>query len=339
MTPFLMVNQEKKKFSIIVPVYNAEKYLERCLHSLLKQDLFEDEYEIIAVNDGSTDASENILMRIGAEHSNLRWITTPNQGVSEARNQGCRMAEGEYLLFVDSDDYVASNRLKQIYNLVNKEQLDVLVMDYTYWDEQNRSHLFSGNRKKKIVTGQVQQGKDFMQHCLPQVVWCSVYRAGFWREHKLSFLPIRHEDEEILPRIFYYAKRVSFHPVMFYYYFRNPDSFMMNYDAKACINMLHAMKSLDEFRRKKVDEPSMDAFFQNLIASRLLSSFISGIRSGLSHTTLLGLLHEFKKSKLAPLPKGKKGMHKVLYNYLPSLYVSYYRLKKKKNMARQQKSV
>lgn len=318
------------KFSVIVPVYNAEKYLERCLSSLLQQDLTSDEYEVIAVNDGSCDSSEEILRSFAGKYPNLRWITTKNRGVSEARNQGCRMAEGKYLLFVDADDSVASDSLSPIYELLERERLDVLVMDYTYWNDKNEQLRFSTSDKKRSFPTQVLEGREFMKICLPQVVWCSAYRTLFWREHHLSYLPIRHEDEEILPRIFYYAKRVLFHPIMFYYYSRNSDSFMMNYDVKACTNMVQAMKSVDKFRQECVKEVDVDLFFKNLIASRVLSAVINGIRSGFSTKELLYVVNEMKKSKLTPLPKGKGGLHKFLYNYFPSGFIAYYKLKKRR---------
>ena len=318
------------KFSIIVPVYNAEKYLERCITSLLTQDLGTEEYEIIAVNDGSQDNSEAILKKIAEKHSNLKWVTILNQGVSEARNYGISKAKGKYFLFVDSDDYVQPNLLHQLYDTLEENQLDVLVMDYTYWDEKDQAHLFSDAYDKKPFLNHVTEGKKFMLHCLPQVVWNSAYRADFWRMHHLSFLPIRHEDEEILPRIFYYAERVCFKKINFYSYFRNPDSFMMNYDVKASCNLIRAMNSVEQFRTQVVKEEEMDLFFRNLIASRLLSAIVQGARTGFSQEEMMVVVREMKKSKLTPLPKGKNGVHKFLYNYLPSWFAAYYRIKKKR---------
>ena len=324
------MNQKKVKFSIVVPVYNAEKYLQRCLDSLLTQDLDPAEYEVIAVNDGSQDTSEAILQRMAETHVQLKWVTTPNQGVSEARNLGCNMANGRYLLFVDADDYIMPNTLIRMYEILEQKQLDVLVMDYTFWDDMGQRHLFSDSYRKGSLLEQVMEGKEFMQLCLPQVVWCSAYRTEFWRDNHLNFLPIRHEDEEILPKIFYYAKRVMFCPLMFYYYFRNPDSFMMNYDAKACHYLILAMRSVELFRQRHVKEPDLKVFFKNLIASRLLSVVVQGARCGLSQDALLAVVHEMKKNNLTALPKGKHLMHKLLYKYFPSGFVAYYRIKKRR---------
>lgn len=322
-------SQDIIKFSIIIPVYNAEKYLERCLTSVLTQNIDDKEYEVIAINDGSQDHSEAILRSIGEKHRNLKWVSTLNRGVSLARNYGCEQARGKYLLFVDSDDCIQPNTLHQIYDILEKKSLDVLVMDYTYWDENNQIHLFSDAFRKTPLPRQVLPGKVFMTHCLPQVVWNSAYRTEFWRMHHLQFLPIRHEDEEILPKIFYFAERVLFKNINFYSYFRNPDSFMMNYDVKACINLVCAMNSVECFRKQFVKEIEINMFFKNLIASRLLSAVVLGVKGNLSHKDLMKVIYEMKESKLSPLPKGKQGIHKLLYEYLPSWFVTYYRLKKR----------
>ena len=105
----------------------------------------------------------------------------------------------------------------------------------------------------------------------------------------------------------------------------------MNYDVKACLNMVQAMKSVDHFRRHCVKEADVDSFLKNLIASRVLSAVINGIRYGLSNKELLGVVDEMKKSNLTSLPKGKKGIHKFLFNYFPSGYIAYYKLRKRGN--------
>ncbi len=113
------------KISIIVPVYQAEKYLTACLKSLLHQNL--DEYEIICVNDGSTDNSENIVHHFQQKTDKIKYAYQKNQGVSAARNHGIRLAKGKYLMFVDSDDTIVSNSLKFLYNTAEKNQCDMLA--------------------------------------------------------------------------------------------------------------------------------------------------------------------------------------------------------------------
>lgn len=104
----------KKRFSIVVPIYNVEQYLARCLESVYNQSLAEDDYEVICVNDGSTDGSLSIAERYQGKHSNLQIVSQPNAGLSEARNTGIKRATGDYLIFLDSDDTLADNALRAI---------------------------------------------------------------------------------------------------------------------------------------------------------------------------------------------------------------------------------
>lgn len=317
----------EKKFSIIVPAYNAEKYLERCLDSLLQQDLPLDEYEIVVVNDGSIDKTAELLDKYSQNYSNMRVFLTDNQGVSGARNYGCLQSIGKYFVFVDADDWIKSDTLSFLYDKMEEDDLDLLVMDYRYWSAQGelpQALHFSANCKQGI---DVCSGIDFMQICLPSVIWSIVYRSSYWKEYNFHFLPIRHEDEELVPRVFYFARRVQFVALDFYNYYQNPDSFMMNYDERSCLYMLRAMESLDDFRKQYVEIRKMNLFFQDLIARNLLKSLKRSIQWGAPVSIQHEMMLEMKKKGLAPLPKGKAVFYTWLYHYAPMLFIYYYRFK------------
>lgn len=318
------------KFSIIVPAYNAEKYLTRCLDSLLCQDLPAEEYEIVVVNDGSVDKTTELLDAYSQKAPNIKSFTTENRGVSEARNYGCIQSVGEYFVFVDADDWIKPNTLSLLYDKMEGDHLDLLVMDYRFWNshgELPQALHFSDKCKQGV---DVCVGTEFMQRCLPPVVWSIVYRSAFWKEHDFHFLPIRHEDEELVPRVFYFASRVAFLPLDFYNYYQNQDSFMMNYDEHSCIYMLRAMESLENFRLKYVKEDRMNIFFQNLIARNLLKALKRSIQWSAPITIQLEMVSEMKKKGLTPLPKGKSFFYTCLYFLSPTLFIYYYRIKLKK---------
>lgn len=114
--------------SVIVPCYNVEKYIEKCILSIVANTGIE--FEVIAVDDGSTDETLNILNRLADKYKNLKVIPVPNQGVSHARNIGIANATGDYLLFVDSDDWIASDIISYLSDLAYKNKLDVLIFNY-----------------------------------------------------------------------------------------------------------------------------------------------------------------------------------------------------------------
>ena len=115
------------KLSIIVPVYNAEKWLRRCVESLLNQDIDKGEYEILLVDDGSTDGSLALAHQLAAEAGNIRVFTQPNAGPGAARNRGIDNAKGDYLMFVDADDYIKPNSLAPILDLAINKNLDLCM--------------------------------------------------------------------------------------------------------------------------------------------------------------------------------------------------------------------
>ena len=124
----------QSKISVIVPVYNAEQYLRECLESLVNQTL--EDLEIICVNDGSTDSSPKILEEYASKDSRIKIFHQENQGVSAARNLGISKVQGEYLVFVDSDDWIELNALEILYKTIDKRKSDILLFsNYRYYGD------------------------------------------------------------------------------------------------------------------------------------------------------------------------------------------------------------
>lgn len=123
---------DRKLLSIIIPVYNVEKYVATCLDSVLEQDIGHDEYEIICINDGSTDGSLQILQEYAEKYNNIVVIDKPNEGVSATRNLGIEKAQGEYIWFIDADDWIARNCLGYIFDIIKKHNVSVVQLQYDY---------------------------------------------------------------------------------------------------------------------------------------------------------------------------------------------------------------
>ena len=119
---------ENKLISIIVPVYNVEEYLKQCLDSILEQTF--SDYEVILVNDGSTDNSGLICQEYAEKDSRIRYFEKENGGLSDARNYGIEQAQGEYLTFVDSDDFLDKMHLNVLYTALVSNNVDISIVNY-----------------------------------------------------------------------------------------------------------------------------------------------------------------------------------------------------------------
>lgn len=181
------------KISIIIPVYNVESYLEECLNSALNQTL--KEIEIIAVNDGSTDRSPEILNKY-QNNPIVTIINQPNQGQSVARNAGLKKASGEYIMFLDSDDWIDSDMCEKLYNKAKKFNVPLVICNMLQ---------FWGNRKSKVYNNlQTDENrnyskKELYQLLLSQKLGCHVVNKLYLRQnmdqYKCSFEPgIYYED-------------------------------------------------------------------------------------------------------------------------------------------------
>jgi glycosyltransferase involved in cell wall biosynthesis len=131
------MSEYKYKISVIIPVYNCEKYIESCVKSLRKQSMSENDFQIIFINDGSTDRSSEICKNFQSENSNIIFHEKDNGGVSSARNKGLELANGKYILFLDADDTISDNCLTAVYNFFEKnyEKIDLLTYSIDYQDE------------------------------------------------------------------------------------------------------------------------------------------------------------------------------------------------------------
>ncbi len=147
---------EKEKISIIVPIYNVENYLSRCLESIINQTY--KNLEIILINDGSTDSSSEICNKYSIIDSRIKVIHKKNAGASVARNLGIKIATGDYIAFIDSDDYVELNMYETLYNNLINVDADVSVcgrcVDY-FMDDNNSLSIKSNNRSKKIIMSNI----------------------------------------------------------------------------------------------------------------------------------------------------------------------------------------
>lgn len=208
------------KFSIVVPVYNVEAYLDNCLASLQAQDFAD--FEVICVNDGSTDRSRDILSKWESRFPQMKVIDRENGGLSAARNTGLEAATGDYVLFVDSDDWVESTMLKRVTEEV--DDTDILCFACRRSDNNTYDTLFP-----EQSDGWNYYNRHALEHReVPFVcVWQRCYRREFLMDNNLRFREgVLHEDNEFTPRACLKAKRIKVIPDVLYNYRIRPGSIM-----------------------------------------------------------------------------------------------------------------
>lgn len=174
------------KFSIIIPVYNASKYLQECLDSVLSQTI--DDYEVIIVDDGSTDDSARIIDEYASKDNRLTIRHKANGGVSTARNMGIEMAKGDYLCFVDADDVIASNYLESLYNAMGEEADSAMGgFQVFFCDGRLGATVVPECEKIETLEENLTEFYDYQKPQWQHYLWNRMFRASVIREHSLRF--------------------------------------------------------------------------------------------------------------------------------------------------------
>lgn len=245
--------------SIIVPVYNVESYLRECLDSLLDQNL--KDYEVIIVNDGSTDLSQPIIDEYVFKHANFHAFLKPNGGLSDARNYGLRFAKGEYIAFLDSDDYVAKDGYAKMLKIAKAEDADIVIGDLVYfWSEENKEKItkdgisdVSGDKKKDLFLS-------------PLFAWNKIYKRSFFKELKINYpLGLWYEDIPVTLTCFAKAQKVGYlHEPIFNYRQRSASIMNSSYDPRmesvfAIFDLL--LENLERFDLKKTYDSELEYLF------------------------------------------------------------------------------
>lgn len=211
-----------KRLSIIVPIYNVEKYVSKCLDSLLAQDISFNDYEIIIVNDGSTDRGLEIAKLYVSQFPDIKLISQKNEGLGAARNAGIRMAKGKYLFFVDSDDSIRPNCLDILLDRAETNNLDILRFNYeTVNNEGKIIPKRKNSTHSQVFSEKVVDGIDFLTDHLGWACysWSFLFNASFLKNNTLFFNPtIYFEDVEWLVRVLTIAQRVQSIDKQVYFY-------------------------------------------------------------------------------------------------------------------------
>ncbi len=261
--------------------------------SCVNQDIPVNDYEIIAVNDGSPDRSIEIVSEFAKQYSNIIILNQENQGLSMARNNGLAKAQGEYVWFIDSDDYIEENCLRRITDLLNND-IDILQLQYRYVYEDGTSNKDAN----KYIIDNNKNGLDvIMNGGLPIPAQFSIYKVSLLRDNNIEFMKgIYHEDVEFKPRVTFFAKKIASDSCVSYNYLqRVTGSITSSLKLKNGIDLIAVMNSLFNFISKQKVNSAINTAFYNIISVSMNSALL--VFSKLSDDDKLILEQSLKQNK------------------------------------------
>lgn len=259
------------RLSIIVPVFRVEKFLDKCVMSLLHQDLNAEEYEIILVDDGSDDTCPQKCDAYAEQYKQIQVIHQLNKGLSGARNTGIKAARGTYICFVDSDDYVEPNCFGSLLSKAENDSLDILQfgLQIVY---PHRTLPTSRNTDDEVYTGEEFLAKTMSERCS---CWIYLIRKELLVTTDTYFTEgITYEDIDWTPRMILQAKRIKHVPTIVYNYVQHEGSITHPKDnkgwKKVIENNLIVLQKLEQYSGKSsISKPWFDAMSSSIVCSVL----------------------------------------------------------------------
>lgn len=252
-------------FSFIVTVYNMEKYVADCLDSIINQTTTDYDYEVVVVNDGSKDSSLSIIREYENKYPNVIVVDQSNGGLSNARNNGLKVATGRWVWFIDSDDMVERNSLSIIRKFEKEHDAEAIIFSVENFSDEERYIAFD----RKNIKGDIYTGRDMIEsNDLTCQVPFTIYKRAYLVENNFQMVEgIYHEDLEFSPRTYYGLQSVGVIKDIMYYRRITPNSITHAVNFKKNFDLLIVLNSLALFSEKI---PSPDKpYFYNILGRAL----------------------------------------------------------------------
>lgn len=316
-------------------MYNTAKYMPRCIKTLLEQDIPQSEYEIILVDDCSPDNSLEMAKEYAAQYKNIRVCThEKNKGLAAARNTGIDAAKGQYLCFVDPDDYIEKNSLAALLKQMDDEQLDLLRFNYQKVDENYNNVPDVDVEANFDYSPKIMTGTDFLANRLGVgcYVWAYIYRLEFVKETGVRFFEgCFFDDTPWLPRILLKAQRVNVTPVRHQYYLQRTGSMVHSHNKQAVMRRVDTqMQLIDILLNQRTEAPQETYGWYNMMFAQLAVSMLTSIAS-FDYTLSIGFYQQLSAKGLFPLSPtraAKNTVGKIKWlNICPRLFLLLIHLK------------
>lgn len=259
--------------SLIIPVYNVEPYIAQCLDSIVSSTAAEELYEVIVVNDGTPDHSMDIVEEYACRYSNMTIINQQNQGLSAARMAGAKVARGEYIWFIDSDDWLQDGALDKVVSLIGMEpKKDVYATPLRWRFEDNRKDYLD----IELDTPLLQQGKDILKSG-DIFIWASqryIFRRDLLSDKNLFFpLGLLHEDEYFNRVLLYQSRSVLILNESLYNYRQRADSIMGNRNIRSAYDMIKIYRLLKGYCMETVGTEDREWFYREIVSNTFVAGY------------------------------------------------------------------
>ena len=323
------------KLSIIVPVYNTSKYLKKCLDSLVNQTL--EEIEVIVVNDGSTDNSVDIIKSYEKKYKNkMVFLDKKNGGQGSARNLGIKYAKGEYIGFVDSDDFVDLKMYEEMYEVAKSNKSDIVICNTTDFYEKDNSEEVTSLAFNNNVNN-----KEAIIKCVPCIL-NKIYKKDLLVKSEFKFNEsIWYEDLSYSIIMLMNAKKINYIEDPFYYYLHRNTSTMNNNNAQKNLNIIKAYDELVKYAKENnLYKKFKDELDYILLKEVYISTINRVIRTSNKRSEKLKIIKEIRsyynsysigKTKyFKKLPKSHRMSYYLIKFKMYSLIYIIFKLKGKK---------
>ena len=232
-----------KDISIIVPIYNQEKYLDKCIKSIINQS--KQEIEIILINDGSTDNSENIIKKY--KDNRIKYIKTKNQGIGKTRNLGIKKSNSKYIMFVDSDDYIDKNYCLEMYNNIKKNNSDIAITNYKEIKNNTINKVDINIDKLFSIQERPNNLSKINLSC-----WNKIYKSTLIKNNNIMFSEnLKYEDIEFVFKCIINSKKISYLDKYSYNYIIHSNSETTIRDEK-CFDIIKILDILNRYIKNNI---------------------------------------------------------------------------------------
>ncbi|SHJ16405.1 Glycosyltransferase involved in cell wall bisynthesis [Mesonia phycicola] len=314
-----MLQSNKLKLSILIPVYNCEKFIDRCVKSIVNQNSVFD-LEVVIVNDGSIDNTADIINNLAAKYSYIKVYHQKNQGVYKARNFGLKKLRGDYLWMLDADDYIAKDAFINLSNAF--EEVDVFHLGYRQENkDENFDYRLPPGKDLEIV-----DGIEFLDRNDGRLfLWNNIYSLKFLQENNFTFLAksVSLEDSLFNLQVFSKASKVKFIKKCFYSYLHNENSISKTKSKEHLLKQGESSINVHLNTRKLRDNYPQNSREYKVIHERLSHSILGFFYSLYIEKYPLNYIKKifilYKEEKLLPISKSNKTIKLVIFEQLINL--------------------